>query len=587
MRKRSVITTLVLLGTLCFVVLSAFVLWFAAHIFENEITRLNRHDYSERIRNIEYEYQAVDAVSMASAEVYDAQEELIAGLRDRYIRAGSDDGAQERVAYPFIMNGDGEVVLYVEGSPVDHGFFASEVAARMVGEPEGSFTLEYGGRELWVVFSYFEPWDWVTGYVASNADRLAAVRSFLGSLSIAVVAGLLIIVLVFFLYVRRSLSPLGRLSAAMDGLVEGNLRERLTARGNNEISAMSERFNDFADRLSSVIRTMSGAAEGNREIGERLQSHSTQSLQSAQHISDQAAAMKEAMASLNELAERSRGRMEEVLGQVGGLNEAVDEQFAAVTQSSAASEEMSASLENVARITREKTESSARLRETVREGSEKLSRTREIIADVNGRIDDISNLVSIIQNVAAQTNLLSMNAAIEAAHAGEAGKGFAVVAAEIRKLAEESSENSKSISEIIGAVIERIRSIGQSSAETGAAFESVESEVAEVSDSFQEIASSADELATGSSEIRTSMASLESVSSRVKEGSEQSRAAAEEIVAALTDIDERASEVLEGISAVTTDSAEGVEAVRLITEEVEALRRSVAELNRTISGFEL
>lgn len=585
MKRHSIITSLVLLGTLCFVALSGFVLWFAARTFESEITRLNRRDYGERIRNKEYEYDVVDAISMASDEVWQAQEELISGLRDRYLRAGSDE-AGDRSASPFIVNGDGDIILYVEGSPVEPSFFTADTINRMITEGEGSATFDAEGRAIWIAFSYYEPWDWVTGYVASNETRLAAVRSFATSLIIAVVGGLIVIAVLFWAYVRRSLSPLSGLSRAMDELTDGNLQARVGTRGNNEITAISGRFNDFAERLSAIIETIGEAARRNREVSDRLQSHSSQSLEAAEQIRSRAAGMQEAMGALNERAERSRERMEEVRGQVGDLTAAVDEQFAAVTQSTAAAEQMSASLDNVARITREKRESSARLRETVREGSEKLATTREIVTDVNNRIDDISNLLSIIQNIAAQTDLLSMNAAIEAAHAGEAGRGFAVVAEEIRKLAEESSENSTSISQIIGAVIERIRSIAEASAQTGRAFESVEQEVAEVADSFQEIAASADELASGSTEIRTSMSSLKDVSSRVKDGTDASRAAAEEIVAALTDIDRRASEVLEGISQVTTGSEGSVEAVRRITEEVETLRSSVAELNRTIRGFE-
>ena len=602
MKRTSVITSLVLLGTLFFVVFGAFLLWFSARTFENEITRLNRRDYTERIRNIEFEYQAVDAVSMASDEVWQAQEELLERLHERYIRAGdaaeADSGsdaaeaapeaaAAAQTAYPFIVNGEQEVILYVEGSPVSREFFSSEAAARIIEEQSGTFSFERDGRDLWMVFSYFEPWDWITGYVARDAARLASLRSFLTSLLIAIAVGIAAMALLFWAYVRRALSPLARMSAAMDDLAEGNLTQRLAVSGANEMSSISARFNDFAERLSSIIETIRGAAEENRATGDRLQEHSEQSLEATRAISEQASEMENAASGLNELVERSGARMEEVTHQVTELGESIDEQFASVTESTAAAEQMSASLDNVARITREKTETSQRLKETVRDGGEKLESTREIIEDVNGRIDDISNLVSIIQNVAAQTNLLSMNAAIEAAHAGEAGKGFAVVAGEIRKLAEESSENSKNISEIIGAVIERIRSITDSSAETGKAFESIEQEVGAVLESFGEISHSADELATGSQQIRTSMGQLKDVSTKVKEGSSESLEAAKEITGALAEISERASQILKGISSVNEQSEQSVEAVKRITEEVEALRESVASLNRSIRGFEV
>lgn len=590
MKRRSIITTLVSLGTVCFVAFGLAVFVFASRTFEEEITRLNERDYGERINNIEHEYQAVDAVSMASEEVERAQEELLERLHARYIRSEEElsaEGMEERTAHPFIFNGDGEFVLRLDDNPFSAKFAESEMAGRMIEEGTGSRTFERNGVELWVTYSYFEPWDWITGYVVENRTRLAAMRSFASSLIVAVAAGLVVIGLGYWAYVRRSLSPLTRMSEAMSELTDGDLHRRLEPRGNNEITDISERFNEFADHLTTIIRGIAEAAGHNRDVSDRLQKHSERSLEAAERISERAGGMKEAMGSLNGLTERSRARMEEVTTQVDELKSAVEEQFAAVTQSTAAAEEMSASLDNVARITRDKTESSARLGETVREGSEKLAGTRELVSDVNGRIDDISSLLSIIQNVAARTNLLSMNAAIEAAHAGEAGRGFAVVAAEIRKLAEETTENSKSISDNIGVIIERIRSIAASGAETGVAFASVESEVAEVSDSFNEIAQSADELASGSAQIRTAMGSLKDTSVRVKDGAEASRSAAQEIVAALVEVDQRASEVLEGISAVTEETDGSVEAMRRVAEEVEALRQSVAELNKTVEEFEL
>jgi methyl-accepting chemotaxis protein len=590
MGKSSITAKLVAIGVLCIVALGVFLLWFSVRSFQGEITRLNRRDYGERIRNIEYEYQAVDAVSMPTAQVYQAQEDLLQRLRDRYISTEASvpgAGSQRRRAYPFIINGDREVILHIEDSAVPADFFESEVVERIFEEQNGSFAFSYQGTGLWAVFSYFEPWDWYTGYILDNEDRFAAVRSFAISLIIAVAVGVLIVTGAFWFYTRRMIRPLRQMPELMDRVIQGDLRQRLPVTSRDEIGTIAGSFNDFVGRLAGIITSIQASSRENLQVEERLREDSEQAVSSLTQISEKTSSIKQSMLQLNRNVEQSSETMQRVTRGVRSLDESIDEQFSSVTESTSAVQQMSASLQNVAHITQTKTESSQRLQETVRTGGEKVENTRESIQEVTARIDDISNLVDIIKGIASQTNLLSMNAAIEAAHAGEAGKGFAVVAEEIRKLAEESSENSESIADIINTIIARIKEASQASEETSSAFESIDSEVEEVVNSFRELASSADELSTGSDEIQKSMSHLQELSGRVKEGSQESLEAADEIVSSMRGVIELASEVLQNISAINEESDTSVESARQVAQEASTLRDSVESLHEQIRGFRM
>lgn len=123
----------------------------------------------------------------------------------------------------------------------------------------------------------------------------------------------------------------------------------------------------------------------------------------------------------------------------------------------------------------------------VTDGDTKISATVEILDAITKQLDEVHEVVTIINNVAEQTNLLSMNAAIESAHAGEAGKGFAVVAEEIRSLAEETSENASRIAEVISKIVGFVQNANNSSTEAAQAFSKVSVNANRVIDSFQEI----------------------------------------------------------------------------------------------------
>ncbi len=123
------------------------------------------------------------------------------------------------------------------------------------------------------------------------------------------------------------------------------------------------------------------------------------------------------------------------------------------------------------------------------------------ILDVAKQTDSILEITGVIDNIASQTNLLAMNAAIEAAHAGEAGKGFAVVADEIRKLAESSGQNSRAITELLERISQAIRNATDSSGETRNSFGQIQGEVDVMVNAFSEIASSMSEMSAGATQV--------------------------------------------------------------------------------------
>ncbi len=199
------------------------------------------------------------------------------------------------------------------------------------------------------------------------------------------------------------------------------------------------------------------------------------------------------------------------------LKRRVDEESKSITDSTAAIEEMVASLKSSSEVSRRKRAALDELRDRSRDGEEALARSMEAIHEAAARVEGINEMVEQIDAIASQTNLLSMNAAIEAAHAGEAGAGFGVVADEIRRLSEEAAEGSSTIGGTLIALSEGIGKAAELSGRTASVMRSVLENAADTSAGFEEIFQSLAEMSAGTDQVSRSLSDLAQYSSMVRD----------------------------------------------------------------------
>ena len=203
------------------------------------------------------------------------------------------------------------------------------------------------------------------------------------------------------------------------------------------------------------------------------------------------------------------------------LDAHVSEQSAAVVQSSSAIEQMIANIQSVSNSLHKNTENVKVLQEASEIGHAGLNGVVTDIQEITRESESLLEINSVMQNIASQTNLLSMNAAIEAAHAGEAGKGFAVVADEIRKLAESSSEQSKTISAVLKKIKTSIDTITHSTEDVLKKFDAIDEGVRTVAQQDKNILSAMDEQGQGSKQILQAMSRLNELTQGVKKEAHQ------------------------------------------------------------------
>lgn len=444
-------------------------------------------------------------------------------------------------------------------------------------------------REKMAVYTYFEPWDWVIGVSAVMVDFRSS-TVFIRNLTLIIGAAfILIAVLVAALVGRAYANPIEHLEGAVKEIGAGDLTRRIALKSSiREINSLSE---DFDNNLIVSMRTMLASIKeminSSLATSEEISNQVEGTLVFTNQMSEELATMRSQLYSLDGRINEASSAAEQIDATIKSVSGQISNQSSSVTQTSAAIEEMNSSIQSVARITEDRRQAGEELARITGKGGEKVSQTNDIIQEIGVSIQDMMDMITVINKVAAQTNLLAMNAAIEAAHAGDAGRGFAVVAEEIRNLSTSTSESAKKISSRLKEIVDRIQQATAISAETGQTFEEVNREVNNFVQAFSEIASSAGELSTGSEEMLHAVSTLQNVTQEIQSGSDEMTSGVSDISENLQSLRDFSKETVNHLKTLTDKTQSVNFAQSNMTDMVIRNTENAAELAGEIDRFKI
>ncbi|MDR2444637.1 MAG: methyl-accepting chemotaxis protein [Spirochaetaceae bacterium] len=311
---------------------------------------------------------------------------------------------------------------------------------------------------------------------------------------------------------------------------EGDLTSRITIHANDEIGEMGGYFNQTMEKIQNLVKSIKNQTVMLSDIGQELASNMTETAAAVNEITSNIQSIKGQVVNQSASVTETNATMEQITLNLDKLNNLVEKQTANVSQSSSAVEEMLANIQSVAQTLVKNGVNVKELAEASEVGRSGLQDVAADIQQIARESEGLLEINAVMENIASQTNLLSMNAAIEAAHAGEAGKGFAVVADEIRKLAESSGEQSKTISSVLKKIKDSIDKITRSTDAVLNKFEAIDNGVRTVSDQEENIRNAMEEQSAGSQQILEAISQLNEVTQMVKASSREMLEGSREVI---------------------------------------------------------
>ena len=305
-------------------------------------------------------------------------------------------------------------------------------------QDSGTFSYTFNGKQKEMFFTTNDLTGWKlagTMYSSEINDRAFPI---LQNTIIILIASIIIGSVLILLIVRSLIRPIQSLVHTANKIAEGDFTQKVQVKSKDEIGKLGNSFNGMISNLEGMIKKIKQTIEHLASSSEQLSASSTQSAHATEQVSAAVQEIASGAEQANEHIEQNDRLLTNILSGISNISEKSKQVTQLARESSKEAEDgRVAVVENVNQM---------------KHIHESVDKSNEMIQSLSSRSKEIGNILSVISGIADQTNLLALNAAIEAARAGEHGKGFAVVADEVRNLAEQSQSSTKLIEEIIRSI---------------------------------------------------------------------------------------------------------------------------------------
>lgn len=359
-------------------------------------------------------------------------------------------------AYMYVVQNDGTMLYHPTkekvGQPVEDAVIKGVVKQLQDGKKPGTTVVEYdfNGTTKYSAYTILNNEN-ILVLTADESEALAGITTVTGVAVGIIAIVVLIAIIISFIMGRRLMRPLVKVSTIIEDIANGNIEADFSVvkESNDEIGLIIEKMKELTQSLGSIVGKIRNSSDTMSSNSYELNDTSSQTLAANNEISKAVEDVAEGSTGMAASISKINENLLEMSNETKDINESVNEirnQTTAVQDSS--------------KIMNDKIKS---MQDSSHKMDEGISAISKRIETVNTTVDKVSNIVSVIEEISSETNLLSLNASIEAARAGDAGKGFAVVAQEIRVLSDNTNTELENIKQIISSLVEECRYCVQAS----------------------------------------------------------------------------------------------------------------------------
>ena len=469
-----------------------------------------------------------------------------------------------KTGYVMLVQGDGTILADPKHADLNFKTLAESgigAFARFADAGDGPMTAEFDGKK-WDAHVYsMKDVGWKIIACIERAEISDSVYGFIRNIAF-VGAGMCVIFFVLLLVLSgRLLAFFDKLHGIFSKIASGDITGRVAYKGKDEIGSLIRYFNQTMDNMALMFGSLRRESETMREIGETLSADMAESASAVHEITANIEGVKQQVQTQAASVTETASTIDSILRVIQSVNASVEAQAKCVESSSAAVEQMIANIDSIGKVFEENNKTIQDLYKQSVNGKEGAAKANEIVSKVAEQSGLLMEASQVIQNIASQTNLLAMNAAIEAAHAGEAGKGFAVVADEIRKLAEESNTQGKHIGAVLNETAEVIGLLTESGQAAEQAFNGVYGLAERVASQEQAVVQAMNEQQKAGADVLRAMQEISEATTTVQSGS---------------------SEIVDGGTEISKEMARLGDLTRVITDSMNEMALGAVQINNAV-----